>query len=469
MHISIPIIMLNYFEAFPTHFVDNQYNIPEHDNGVPDFLDEALWGTKLWEGLQYTTGTADPLSGAVMPGTGDAHATYGKDIASTDPYLYTTYKVFDSAADVYLSDNGADITALSAGLFAQASRLLAPYVSSAHPEVQARVTALRQRAVAAWDSLGARGLHYDQNFPQVRYMYAALQLYLLTGENATGTSHAFRDIFETAAIPVINGGRYPEQYRPGHSAMACLTSHFFSYLISSSANTPTAQQLKSIIFGYANQGNNDNGVPFPDNNPYPSGGVAAWGVATAQGRYADVLAFAYRLSQDPTQKQRYLDIISQYSDYDLGLNPMGISYYSGLKEYFTDLGPSYDGLVADEVQSPLHLDSYPHKMAGRGNVPGILVYGPEDSVSGSDWQLVVSSQLYPVFWQEPNHGAEHYDLPPQRRWGDGWSMIDTAEFTTWETIVWNVAMFGFLYDAGGTPPAPDVTIPSAPRRLRRGP
>ena len=56
------------------------------------------------------------------------------------------------------------------------------------------------------------------------------------------------------------------------------------------------------------------------------------------------------------------------------------------------------------------------------------------------------------------------DLPQLRRWGDGWSLINSNEFTVWETIVWNAVLHGFLYDAsgGGTPvpgpPAPPVLL-----------
>ena len=39
-------------------------------------------------------------------------------------------------------------------------------------------------------------------------------------------------------------------------------------------------------------------------------------------------------------------------------------------------------------------------------------------------------------------------LPAERRWADGWSLVNGNEFTVWETQVWNVVMHGFLYDAG---------------------
>ena len=51
-------------------FTDDQFNIPDKfdetfhilgkGNGIPDILDEAMWGTMFWEYMQETNG-ADPL------------------------------------------------------------------------------------------------------------------------------------------------------------------------------------------------------------------------------------------------------------------------------------------------------------------------------------------------------------------------------------------------------------------------
>src|SRR5262249_5861268 len=126
--------------------------------------------------------------------------------------------------------------------------------------------------------------------------------------------------------------------------------------------------------------------PPPQDQPYPQGVTKfmAWGAGTAQGRYADVFAFASLFAKNPSDKQKYLNAVSQYADYALGLNPMGMSYYTGLG--------------VDQPNSPLHLDSYFTKYgvadghnqdhAGHpiGNVPGILVYGPTDGRSGMQYQ-----------------------------------------------------------------------------------
>ena len=460
MHTIIPLLMLSYFDAFPDHFVDGQYNIPESGNGIPDFLDEALWGLKLWENLQITD-TADPQVGAVRPGTGDAQPEYGVTSAASDTIKYVTYAVSDANVDFDGSHMGAAVTSLCAGMFAQAARLLAPYGGVDHPEVQAHVDKLLQRAQLAWsfvaNKFGLDDSASNKNVQRARYLYAALQLFLATGDES------YHRIFKNAANAVIvKGGSWPEQYLPGNTDAACQTAHFASYLLESNRRATTddtlAQSLKNAIFNFA-----DNGTymgPAPETQAYPQGVTRfmGWGAATAQGRYADPFAFAYLLSTDVSKKQKYWNAASQYADYALGLNPMGISYFSGLKEHFASLGGAkYAGLVADQVQSPLHLDSYFTKYgasdgvsspshAGHpiGNVPGILVYGPTDGRSGAGYQLAVSNQLYPA-WD---------GLPKQRAWADGWSLVNGEEFTTWETLVWAVVLHGFLYSAGDTPTKP---------------
>lgn len=65
-HMTAPIAMLTAFEAFPEYFTDRQFNIPDQfdqnykpigkENGVPDIIDEAAWGTLVFEYLQDKNG-----------------------------------------------------------------------------------------------------------------------------------------------------------------------------------------------------------------------------------------------------------------------------------------------------------------------------------------------------------------------------------------------------------------------------
>jgi endoglucanase len=419
-HTAIPLLMLNYFEAFQEHFVDNQYNIPESGNGIPDFFDETMWGIKVWEHLQLnSTNSTDPTEfGGVMGGTEtDGHPGYGSDRADFEnngDQLYGTYAVYEST------------TYASAGFFAQASRLIAPYDAQKSAE-------LLLRANLAWNYCQEQVFNTQKGFK----MYAALQMYLATatGNTAQDMNNSYHlEFIDLAQTYIVDGGSWPYQYLPGNTAAKIWTSHFIGYLLT---NRATDSNLANGLLQKVKDGADNGGYMewLPEDYPYAQGVTKfiSWGAATAQGRYADAAAYMYRLSTDSVQKQQYFDIVSQLGDYSLGLNPLGQSYVTGLGK--------------NQVNSPLHLDSYWTKygelpqggtQTAVGNVPGVVIYGFTEGRSGLNYQTAVSDYLYPE-WE---------NLPGQRRWTDGWSLVNSNEFTTWETMVWNTCMYAVLYDAG---------------------
>ncbi len=409
MHTIIPTLMLSTFEAFKGNFIDNQYNIPESGNGIPDFLDEAIWGLIGWENLQEA-------NGGVMAGTeASRHPTYGEVTAATDYLVYGTWGVSNV------------VTIESAGIFAQASRLVRPYDA-------ARADDLLAKAQLAWNFASNKG----GSSLEPGIMYAALQLYLadVTGDATIDMANTYHVRFRTLAQNMIlNNGSWPNQYLTGNMDAKIKTAHFISYLLTSSATDATLKNnLIQKVLTTANTGGYMGSI---ENNPYARGAdrFYGWGSGTAQGRYAMVAAFASVLTTSSSEKQRYYDIVSQFGDYSLGLNPLGQSYVVGLG--------------AKQPLSPLHADSWftkygkgDHNGHPIGNVPGIVIYGPaapggSGEPSGATYQKIISDKLYPR-WN---------NMPLQRCWADGWSLVNCNEFTTWETMVWNTCMYGILYDA----------------------
>jgi len=411
-HVTIPIFMLAYFDAFPTHFVDNQYNIPESGNGIPDFLDEALWNVLGWEHLQVAD-SDDPEYGGIMQGfETSGHPAYGIDSAARDSAKrrYGTWEV------------SVEVSAFACGFFGQASRLVAPYDAK-------RAASLLDKAKLAWAYLES---HADVKQPKTRFMYAALQMYLATGEAK------YHELFKASADTIVarDAGGWPEQYLAGNTTAKCDTTHFVSYLVTSRPTDETLKQsLANRILKFADTG--DYMGPAPEKFPYAQGVTKflGWGSGTATGRYANAYCFAYLLTDDPTKKQNYFNAVSQYADYALGLNPLGMSYTTGLgtvqpvstlqlDSYFTKYGKS-DTITNEHVDKPI------------GQVPGIVIFGPASGYSGAEYQRAITDKLYPA-WD---------DLPGERRWGDGWSLINGNEFTVNDTMLWNTVMHGFLYDA----------------------
>lgn len=428
-HLQIPILFLSYVEGFPWIAPDGAWNIPESGNGRSDLLDEAEFAIKSWEGLQVMD-PSDPDYGGVRAGIEQQrHPVFGEVSAASDPGMYCTWAVRE------------DVTALSAGLFAHLSRLV-------RGDNAIRADILLNRAKVAWAWVQRRG---NPGATITQNMYAALQLYLATGEQP------YHDLFKAAVQPVVLvGTAFPEVYLPGNTASIpstsgarCTTAHFVSYLLA--ANRPRdaalVDSLKAKIIGFADNGGYMNVDTVA--SPYPQGAnkFFGFGSLTAQGRYADVYIWAALFTSDVAKRQSYLNTAANLADYSLGLNPLGVSFYTGIG--------------TDRPVSPLHLDSYFTKYglsdgvtsehAGHpiGNVPGILLFGASEGRSGAGYQMVVSGKLFPA-WDS---------LPIQMRWGDGWSLVNGNEFGVQDTMSWNVPMLAFLAGpAPIPPPSPDAGV-----------
>ena len=385
-HTLIPAWMLNVYEAFPHGFIDGQYHIPESGNGIPDWLDEALWGILVWEYLQEE-------NGGVRGGTeADRHPEYGVVNAETDKLTYRTYRIYGHT------------TAVGAGLFAHAARLVKPFDADKSDE-------LLNRAKRAWNYLQENELETARD---AQRMYAALQLYLATGESV------YHDAFKEHANFLLGNPGWPQQYHTIWWNLNTMkdgmifTPYFFGYLMT---GRETDSGIRNAFLDKLRQ-SADNQLKVLNGQPYPLGEAPdlAWGTATNQGRYAEPMMLMHRL----TGEQKYLDGVSQLADYSLGLNPLGKSYVTGLGQ--------------NPPNNPLQLDSYFTNKNGLGNVPGIVIYGPVVNPGNAEYTKVVWEKVYP----------EWHTLPEQKRYTEGWSLVIANEFTTWETMALNVCLHGFL-------------------------
>lgn len=425
MHIAIPSSLLIYCELFEDHLTDGQYDLPESGNGIPDLLDEALWGVQLYEYLQ----TAE---GGVRAGTETYNHPDPPEGASSDVNVYGTFAVEEG------------ITANAAGLFAHASRLIRPYDS-------VRADALLARSVLAWNyfhthytgtfvetpgETGEEATRRENVMPQL--LYAACSLYLATGEEA------YHTLFLAYAHEIYTRNVHAYRFYPTAEPESLRAAYFMPYLIQTElpADTRTRKILVSKVITEARWI-----LDRIETQAYPLGcyyPYFGWGASTGQGRFADTLIMAHVLSdtienQDGyfdeiedylgsmqvvfEEPQHYYNVISALSDYIFGLNPLGKSFMTGIG--------------TDEVFSILHADSmYQKRVFGRPNVPGILVFGLQNGLSDQPYQSGVYDKIYPDVLAV---------LPPQRRWSDGWSWVNANEFSTWETIVNATCLQNFLH------------------------
>jgi endoglucanase len=327
-HMDVPVTLMTTYEAFPQLFTDDQFNIPDKfdetyhilgkGNGIPDILDEAMWGTMFWEYMQETNGQIH----------------WGTETKGYSPF--TTYEKDPTRFGTEVLDPRS--ASFASGMFMHLARLIQPYNAARSQELQ-------KHAEMAFSAAG------DAVRPTHK-LYYAVQKYLLTGDEAA--HQIVKDLSSTASGYANNYNGAPESF----AGNGWLASYFYSYIVAKDRPTDPAvvAQFKDAIKAAA-----DKEINYLAGNAYPVGTPANlrwWGSNTAQGQYAYPCLLYWSL----TKEQKYMDAVSQLMDYVQGLNPLG-------KCYMTGIG-------FNRVHNPHDRESAYTKKQGWGPRPGILVFGP---------------------------------------------------------------------------------------------
>ena len=393
-HMANPIVNLMIYEAFPELFTDGQYGIPDKfdaqynilgsGNGIPDIIDEAAWGTLIWEYLQET-------DGSIHYGTN----TSGYPAPFDQPLDLDTKPYGTMVAD----DRAA---AVASGLFLHLARLLKPY-DAAHADK------LAQQSQLAFTYIGSRIAD-----PEKLYYY--IQKYLYDGdENAHTQVKALQNIVDNYKSNTLGTFGYSLNDKnfdnPGYiigymvektrATDPAVVTHFQTAL--KAAADATVTEFKKYAYPVSN-------------NPASSG----WGHNVRQPSYATSPLLYWRFSKD----QSYFDTAANMMSYILGLNPLGISYATGLGSH--------------QIHNPHDRESaYTNKMKW-GPKPGIVVFGPGIPGSGT------TSPTFP----------DITTLPKERQFADNMGTISMAEFTIYETMSHH-SLYTVLAGGGSWDPTKD--------------
>jgi endoglucanase len=404
-HMSNPIINLMIYEAFPKYFTDGQYDIPgqfddsynilSYTNGTPDIIDEAAWGSLAWEYLQNEDGSIH---------FGTETRGYPEPFAAPldqDNKKYGTVKIDDRA------------TCTGAGLFMHLARIIKPYDFK-------RSTDLARRADKAMQ-FGSKAMAAPER------LYFHIQRYLLYGEESD--RQKIRELYRIA------GGLKDNIYEtPGYSLNNDKfdnPAYILSYIVEKKTSTDPeiVQFFKRAIKEAA-----DANIEELRRHAYPVGNNPdgrAWGHNVRQPQYAAAPLLQWMLSGD----QKYFDAASELMDYKLGLNPVGISYVTGLG--FHQIHNVHDRESAYTMSQ------------GKGLKPGITVFGP--GIPG--WNRNVSTV------------PSVTGLPKERQFVDDREIISFMEFTIFETMHYD-ALYTVIAGGGkwdGTDP-----FDSGPKRKDNG-
>ncbi len=390
-HISNPVVNLMIYEAFPEMFSDGQFDIPDkfddkynitgQGNGVPDIVDEAEWGTLIWENLQKSDGSI-------------YYGTNCSGYADAAPYDTADHKKYGTMA---ADDRGP---AVAAGLFLHLARLLKPYNA-------ARADKLAQEAALSFKYISGK------TWANPEKLYYYIEKYLYDGDPDAHTQ-------VQALASTVNSYKSNASSVPGYSLNDSAfdnPGYIISYMVEKTRPTDPAvvAQFTAAIKAAA-----DANIVQLKAHAYPVGNSGGgWGHNVQQGLYAVASLLYWRFSKD----QSYLDAAASLLNYDLGVNPIGISYVTGL---------GFHSVTDPHDRQSWYTNSQAQWLKP---VPGILVFGPGGGTGNTTFPAIGT-------------------LPAERRYADSHGDIQENEFTIFETMTY-YALYGVLANGGKWDPSKD--------------
>jgi hypothetical protein len=413
-HFTVILDLLNAYEFAPAHYCDGQLNLPESGNGIPDILDEADWGLKVWTRSMDGNGG---VSGAVETYT---HAPLEADVN----YAFSRRTRWSSL--VY------------AAAAAQMAQLLKPFDAARSEEYEKLAKMAYAFGNNPQNSLGkitipaardrGRGAKYSFDWEEkdefvIPYLLLArVRLFVLSGDKAylDGVANLMKD--------------FPPPYR--HPFTYSDYSPWFCFALAGERSKilpePEATQLRKAFFldpadelvGMVDQ------MPYRCTWPPARDYWMSWGT-TVMTNQARCLWIAHALTGD--EKYRRAAILN--TDFMLGANPMGMSWTTGVGHAYP-VNIQHEVSATDGIADP---------------VPGITVYGITEGVF---------RELRQNVWQSPTDASRREyvsftnpEVPVWRRWSCHPTMnTGQCEFTIQETMSSTIFGCAQLLEDGWKPP-----------------
>ena len=420
LHYKVIYDFLYAFELAPHKFSDGQLNIPESGNGIPDVIDEAVWGLQPWIRSMDRKGG---VSGMIETRTHHPFQDPGTKYGFARRERWSSLALCAAAAQTArLIETHGGRWGGNAASIAQELRSIALQTWSygsdpANDLGTVSVTARKNRGTGA-----AYKATFTQRPEQLNmYMiHAASQMILLFGNNR-----------------VLNGIDNLIKNTPSPGKPSDIKNHHLwtAYHI---AKGDVPSNLRAFVrrSWYANPA--DNLVAHLDDNGYLAsikGGATSltWGNGSLLNQ-AEFLLAAHSL----LGKEDYREAALRNVEHAFGANPMGMSWTTGI-------GWTYPAVLqhglSDSDQIP---DPY----------PGITIYGPTGGNFYSElkrdvWSVRNAStgKVVPL-WTPPAN------IPAWRTWSPHPSLyVPANEFTVHQTMGSPAFVLGQLLDGRWSPDA----------------
>lgn len=417
--------MLGAYELNPEAFTDGQLNIPESGNGIPDLLDEVVWGVDVWKKAQLE-------SGAVPGRVEQTSHPHHKGMPDEDPLPWFVGLPTSSSTRAF------------AASAAWLSRVIAPYDKALSED-------LKSRAIRAYDWADANEKEGKPFQATVDVKLNKEQMSVPLEWKETPRDSLFEGLLAAVELEKITGDqRYHtdvmEKYSP--DAIRFFKSwpnHFFQlwpmFQLATAGNKYPEDVTNSAgaeLITIA-----DERLEMIESTPYRHPWNAAksrrW-AAALPASFARYMIMAGRLTGDP----RYRKGVELCADFHLGCNPLSMAQTTGLGYRFP-IAIQDAETRADGIFEP---------------VPGLTSYGII-SIPFSTVNEVMTMKVKDPRNDEPEKTISFLpegfnpsdpELPLWRRISPH-SRFDPLnnEFTVQETLSPAVLMFAALLEPGWMP------------------
>lgn len=437
-HFQIVDALLAAYLLMPENFPDNQLDLPESGNGIPDIIDEAAWGVDVWRRAQNEKGgvgcwleaTSHPEAQDPVK---DVQRYYLALPTRESSILYAAYAA--KLARAYRKC-GAEKQAL---LFFESAKKAWNFAMN---------PANACSTVFMHKPLGRLTYKEPDELPPELIFKAALNLYWLSGDPV------YREMVDKAPSNAIFKQMTDSMPAYFLSELAETVKNPKEFFLLSSQYRQWVQKRADFLLGTQRELTYRN-INFPLNSGWFL--TLAWGNALPFQKGSYVM-----MAWQTTGNRQYRDAALLLADWMLGANPMGRSMTTGLgKVYparllslpmyaYEDFRPepipgltpyTFSGMVTYNSTSRIFCLDYAERVDHR--FPGYNANLLPDSMGGQE--KVDRPKCQAILLR---------NLPVWRRFANlEGSAVEQNEFTVWETIAPAAAAYGMLLPKGWKPPA----------------